>query len=135
MKTENRSHCPITFALDLFGDKWSLLILRDILFKNKKYYQEFSKSEEGIATNILADRLLKLENNGFITKTKDETNKKQNIYSPTKKSQDLIPMLVEMIAWSAQYDPKTGVPPKIKKQLIHDKNGYIKQVMAKTAGS
>ncbi len=135
MKIENRSHCPITFALDLFGDKWSLLILRDIIFKGKTHYQEFAQSEEGISTNILADRLLKLESNGFITKMKDETNKKQNIYSPTKKSQDLIPMLVEMIAWSAKYDPDTGVPLKIKKQLAHDKNGYIEQVIAKTAGS
>jgi len=130
MALENRSNCPITFALDLFGDKWSLLILRDLLFQGKSHYQEFAHSAEGISTNILADRLNKLEENGFLNKKKDEKNKKQYIYTPTKKTKELIPMLGEMIAWSAKHDPKTGVPAKMRKLIIKDKNAFISKLSA-----
>ena len=125
MSIKCRSHCPITFALDLFGDKWSLLILRDLLFKQKCHYQEFLNAGEGISTNILADRLNQLENHRLINKIKDENNKKQYIYSPTEKAQDLIPMLAEMIAWSAKHDARTRVPPKMKRLIKKDKEAFV----------
>lgn len=125
MTQEKRSLCPIAFALDFFGDKWSLLILRDLLFKQRKYYQEFLEAGEGISTNILANRLESLETEGFITKEKDPENKRRVIYSPTQKAKDLVPMLGEMMVWSSKHDPKTGIPPKMRKVIKKDKNAFI----------
>jgi len=88
MNIEEGKNCPIFFSLEIFGDKWSLLILRDILHFDKQHYNEYLESEEGISTNILADRLKKLEKEGIISKKRDPANKKQFIYSPTKKCLD-----------------------------------------------
>lgn len=122
-----RSDCPISYALDLFGDKWTLLIIRDMLFKRKRRYSEFAKSEERIATNVLADRLSNLEAWGLVTKQIDPKNRRHLIYRLTDKALDLAPVLVEMIVWSAKYDPNTaadrGFVRKAKmnrKQLIRD---------------
>ena len=103
-----RSHCPISFGLDMFGDKWSLLVIRDLMFKGKAYYGDFLNSEEKIATNILASRLHTLETNGLISKKVDQLLKNKIRYSLTRKGKDLEPMLVELILWSAKYDPKTA---------------------------
>jgi len=84
MRRPKRSHCPIAFALDIFGDKWSLLLLRDLLLKDKKRYGDFLTSEEKIATNILSERLARLESEGLITKSRDKTNRRQFIYSPAR---------------------------------------------------
>lgn len=104
--------CPFTYALEIFGDKWSLLVLRDLIIFNKRTYKEFAAAGEGIATNILADRLNNLEKDGMITKKRDPENRRSYIYSPTRKSLDLFPMFYEMIRWSAKYDTKTSVPNK-----------------------
>jgi DNA-binding HxlR family transcriptional regulator len=97
-----RSDCPVNFAVETLGDKWSLVILRDMIFWGKKTYGEFLKSDEGIATNILAGRLEYLEKEGLITKAPDEKDKRKDIYSLTDKAIALVPMFLEMIAWSAQ---------------------------------
>jgi len=109
----NSSKCPITFALDIFGDRWSLIILRDILFKEKKYYGEFLGSAEKISTNILASRLLKLESEGLISKAQDPENLSKFIYRLTQKGKDLLPLLLDMIEWSVKYNPQPGVPDSI----------------------
>ena len=132
MENNFRSRCPITYALDIFGDKWSLLILRDLVFREKCHYQEFLNSEESISTNILADRLNKLQQHGLINKTKDPGNKKQNIYSITEKSIDLIPMMVEIIGWSAKHDKNTGISQEMKDKIFNQKNEYIKCILNKT---
>ena len=106
-KPSIRSHCPIGFALDVFGDKWTLLIVRDLLFKGKRRYGEFANSEEGIATNILADRLTKLESHGLIARVVDPSGARSREYALTDKAIVLAPMLVEMILWSAKHDPGT----------------------------
>lgn len=126
-----RSHCPISFALDIFGDKWSLLILRDLIFKNKRYYDEFLKSEEKISTNILADRLKFLKSEGLISDCADPDNKRKIIYRPTEKALDLIPMILEIIEWSAKYDPKTGAPKEFIQMLKKDRNALAKTVREK----
>ena len=118
MNTRNHSDqgsgkCPVTFALDIFGDKWSLIILRDILFKGKRHYGEFLTSPEKISTNILASRLAKLEAEGMIVKTRDTQNLSRFVYSLTDKGKDLLPLLLEMIEWSVKYDPQAGVPDTI----------------------
>lgn len=102
-----RSHCPINFALETFGDKWSLLILRDIIFRGRKTYGEFLKSDEGFATNILASRLVLLEKEGILRKQPNRDDARKDLYELTEKGLDLIPLLFEMILWSAKYDSKS----------------------------
>jgi DNA-binding HxlR family transcriptional regulator len=105
-----RSDCPINFALETFGDPWSLLIIRDIVYFGKRTYREFLESEEGMATNILASRLARLEQQGILVKEHSPLDKRKEEYVLTEKGLDLIPVLVEMADWSAQYDPKTAAP-------------------------
>lgn len=131
MDRQRRSGCPISFALDIFGDKWSLLILRDIIFKDKKYYQDFENSEEGISTNILADRLERLKCEGLIKGKADKANLRKIIYEPTAKALDLVPMLLEMIEWSAKYDPDTGTPKDFIQALKKNKKALVKDTWKK----
>ena len=102
-----RSHCPVNYGLEIFGDKWSLLIVRDIVFAGKKTYGEFLRSPEGFATNILACRLAYLEEQGILSKTPSSTDKRKDFYSLTEKGLDLIPILLSVVAWSARHDPKS----------------------------
>src|SRR5437016_7394912 len=107
---QKRSDCPINFALELFGDPWSLLIIRDIVYFGKITYGEFLASEEGMATNILASRLAHLEHQGILVKQLFEKDKRKEEYVLTEKGLDLIPVLVEMANWSAQHDLRTAAP-------------------------
>ena len=97
-----RSDCPVNFGLEAFGDKWSLLIVRDIVFWGKKTYGDFLRSDEGIATNILASRLAQLEKEGLLKKTPFAGDKRKDTYSLTEKGMELIPLLVEIVAWSGK---------------------------------
>jgi DNA-binding HxlR family transcriptional regulator len=106
-KEELRSHCPINFALEIFGDRWSLLILRDMVFRGKRTYGEFLASEEGFATNILAGRLERLMGSGILVRKPDPGDGRKDVYSLTEKGLDLIPMLFEMTAWSAKHDSRS----------------------------
>lgn len=108
---QRRSDCPINFALETFGDPWSLLIIRDMVYFGKKTYGEFLESEEGMATNILASRLARLEQQGILRKQPSLSDKRKEEYVLTEKGLDLIPVLAEMVNWGAQYDPQTGAPP------------------------
>jgi DNA-binding HxlR family transcriptional regulator len=105
-----RSDCPINFALETFGDPWSMLIIRDIVYFGKKTYGEFLASEEGMATNILASRLAHLEHQGLLVKKPSKQDKRKEEYALTEKGLDLIPVLVEMANWSADHDPHTAAP-------------------------
>lgn len=129
--TKSRSHCPIIYALDTFGDKWTLMILRDIFFSDKKYYQEFLSSEEGIATNILANRLSVLEENGVISKHQDINNKRKFIYQPTSKGIDLIPVMLEIIAWAVKYDKDTLLPKSKVDYILKHKDKVISETKNK----
>lgn len=123
--------CPVAFALDTFGDRWSLIIIRDILLKGVRTYSELLKADEGIATNILANRLKEFELSGIITKTRDPENKKQYIYKITWKGAELTPILLEMIRWSAKYDPNTIAKKEVLKRIKHDREGLIKDIQQK----
>jgi DNA-binding HxlR family transcriptional regulator len=94
MNNGHRSGCPINLSLEVFGDKWSLLILRDMMFGGKRHFRELLRSEEGISSNILADRLRKLVEEGMITKDDDPTHKQKAIYSLTEKAIALVPVFV-----------------------------------------
>lgn len=100
MRSEFRSTCPVASALDIIGDKWSLLILRDMLTRGKKTFKEFSESQEGIAPGILSARLKWLEENELMTKQKLPHNQKENIYLLTEKGIELAPIIMELIIWS-----------------------------------
>jgi DNA-binding HxlR family transcriptional regulator len=131
MSRSKRSHCPIAFALDIFGDKWSLLVLRDLLFKDKHRFGEFLAAEEGISTNILAERLARLEAEGLIAKSQDPDNGRQFIYAPTPKALDLLPSLLEISLWSAKHDPKTAAPPALMRRIRADRDGFIRELKAR----
>lgn len=102
-KISHRSDCPVSYALDFFGDKWTFLIIRDLALEGKKFYKDFRQSKEGIATNILSDRLKRLEQAGVVTSKVFEQLKTQKEYALTPKGKDLIPVLVDMMLWSAKY--------------------------------
>ena len=98
-----RSDCPLNFGLEIFGDKWSLLIIRDLMFFGKRYYNEFLDSAEDISTNILADRLAMLEKVKIIHKRRDKDHKQKLVYSLTQKGIDLVPVIIEIGLWSEKY--------------------------------
>ena len=123
-----KSKCPINIALELLGDRWSLLIIRDMIFKNKSSYGEFLNSDEKIATNILANRLLKLEENGFISKEANAENKRKNIYKLNQKGIDLIPILFELILWSEKYNTISEGGKKMAALIKENKNNIYKKL-------
>lgn len=129
--TKRRSDCPINFALELFGDRWTFLIVRDLMFKGKHYYKEFLEAEEGIATNILADKLSALEKAGIVSKTVDPTHRSKQIYKLTKKGIDLVPVLVEVIMWSSKYDKYSGTDVKFVRSVKRDKDGVLKEICSR----
>ncbi len=125
---KKRSDCPLSQSLDVFGDKWSLLIIRDLMFGNKCTYNDFLKSEEGIATNILASRLKGLEENGVIEKSAHPDSKAKILYRLTQKGIDLLPIIMEVYIWS---DKHMTIPANIKariKEAKKDKDKFVKQV-------
>lgn len=108
-KEDVRSHCAVNFGVEVFGDRWSLLIIRDIVFDGKKTYGEFLKSEEGIATNVLASRLAFLEAQGILSRAPSPDDGRKDFYTLTEKGLDLIPIMLSVVLWSAKYDSKSYV--------------------------
>ena len=127
-KQQRRSDCPINFALEVFGDPWSLLIIRDIVYFGKKTYGEFLASDEGMATNILASRLAQLERQGILEKRPSPTDKRREEYYLTEKGLDLIPILAEMANWSAVHDPHTGAPAAWIAAMNADRERMIQRI-------
>ena len=109
--------CPIAKAAEVLGDKWSLLIIRDLMFFGKRHYGEFLNSGEGISTNILANRLSQLERDGIISKEPDRENKARIRYALTEKGLALMPVLLELVNWSATHDAETAAPPQFIEAL------------------
>ncbi len=131
MNTDTLDRCPISYTLDHVGDRWSLLILRDMLFGGKRHYDEFAASPEGISTNILASRLKQLEAGGMISKRQYQENRRRYVYLPTDKALDLLPMIIEMIQWGARHDPHTGAPPEVTAAIRKDPAGFAATVREK----
>jgi DNA-binding HxlR family transcriptional regulator len=111
MRADHRSGCPINLTLEILGDRWSLLIIRDIIFCNRRHFRELlQKSEEGIASNILAVRLKRLIEQGIITRASDPSHKQKGIYSLTEQGIELVPVLAQMAGWGRKYLPVTDEP-------------------------
>ena len=125
-KLTKRSNCPLSSSLDIFGDKWSLLIIRDMMFYKKSTYGDFLKSDEKIATNILATRLQGLEESKLIEKLEHPDSKAKVLYVLTQKAIDLLPIMLEMYFWADKY---LTIPADIKamiKEAKKDKDGFVK---------
>lgn len=125
--------CPISSTLDILGDKWTLLIIRDLMFKGKKTYGEFLQSEEKIATNILADRLLILEQNGIVEKRAFPGNKVKNLYRLTPKGIDLMPALLEIILWGDKYFEIPERTHGLARDIRKNRNGVMKEIRKRLA--
>ncbi len=132
--TLKRSDCPISRTLDILGDKWTLLILRDIVFKGYNYYNEFLSSEEGIATNILANRLKLLEEKQIlkaqqVTNTKYNRLKARKEYKLTKIGIGLVPVILEMLVWGSRYDETTKVETTFFDKYLSDKEAVMNEII------
>ena len=128
--SDRRSDCPTAYALDVFGDRWTLLIIRDLMFAGKRRYTEFLLSDEGIATNILADRLVRLESCGIIEANPDPEDRRRKLFRLTPKGVDLAPLMIDMILWSAKYDPDTAVSKAFVRRAKRDRAGLLSEIAA-----
>jgi DNA-binding HxlR family transcriptional regulator len=105
--SEHRSLCPINLTLELLGDRWSLLIIRDVMFADKRHFRELLQSAEGISTNVLAERLARLVDAGVLRKSSDSSHKQKTIYSLTETGIDLLPVLLQLGVWGRRHMPVT----------------------------
>src|SRR5437016_3479894 len=120
---KRRSQCPVNASVERLGDRWSLLIIRDMMLRGFRTYKEFLECYEGIATNILADRLRKLVAYGIITSEPDPSDGRKRIYSLTAKGIDLAPVLTEMVLWAAAHE-ETGNQTLVR-QMRTDKDKFL----------
>jgi DNA-binding HxlR family transcriptional regulator len=123
---KKRSDCPISCSLDVWGDRWSLLIIRDLMFKKECTYGDFLKAEEKIATNILASRLQTLEENGIIMKLDHPDSKAKVLYKLTEKGIDLLPIMIEINIWANKYFSLPEDRKAIIKEVKKGKEKFIK---------
>ncbi|MEP6644580.1 MAG: helix-turn-helix domain-containing protein [Acidobacteriaceae bacterium] len=125
-KPKRRSECPLNASVEMLGDRWSLLIIRDMMLRGFRSYKEFMECYEGIATNILADRLRRLIANGIIAAEPDPFDGRKLNYLLTAKGIDLAPVLTEMVLWAAAHE-NTGNQPLVR-QMRKDKEKVISDV-------
>lgn len=125
-KLKKRSDCPVSCSLDIWGDKWSLLIVRDLMFAKECTYGDFLKSPEGIATNILASRLETLEENKIIEKLDHPDSKAKVLYRLTRKGIDLLPIMIEINLWAEKYFTIPDDRKAMLKEVKKDRAGFIK---------
>lgn len=126
---KKRSDCPISCSLDIWGDKWSLLIIRDLLTAKECTYGDFLKSPEGIATNILASRLQVLEENKIIVKMEHPDSKAKVLYKLTPKGIGLLPIIIEISLWAEKYDSIPEAQKKILREVKKGKDAFIKKAI------
>ncbi|HWW17876.1 MAG TPA: helix-turn-helix domain-containing protein [Candidatus Saccharimonadales bacterium] len=120
---KRRSGCPLNASVEMLGDRWSLLILRDMMLRGFRSYNQFLGSYEGIATNILADRLKRLIAHGIVTTQEDSADGRRLIYVLTPKGLDLAPVLTEMVLWAAKHEKTEN--QALVRQMRKDKSGFI----------
>jgi DNA-binding HxlR family transcriptional regulator len=117
----------VSISLELFGDRWSLLIIRDLMVRGYRTFKEFQQSGEGIATNILADRLRKLEAAGIIKGEAEETDRRRVSYRLTEKGIDLAPVLLELLIWGARHE-ETGAPCAAIEEMAKNREAVLAEV-------
>ena len=124
------NQCPIRFGLGVFGDRWSLLIIRDMMFHGSTRFQDFLRADEGISTNVLSDRLSRLEAQQIISRQKDPTNGRQVLYDLTDKGKDLLPVMLAIFGWAEKYDPETVIPSETGERIRTDLLGVRDELLA-----
>jgi DNA-binding HxlR family transcriptional regulator len=124
---KRRSSCPVSVSLELLGDRWSLLIIRDLMVRGFRTFKDFQGSSEGIATNILADRLRKLEAAGIVSAEGEESDGRKVNYRLTQKGIDLAPVLLELLVWGARYE-ETAAPPGLAENLVKQREQFLAEV-------
>lgn len=124
-----RSGCPISLALELLGDPWTLLVVRDLMFKGRHTFADLLAGGEGIASNILADRLARLDRAGVVTKTVSRTDARRYVYRLTEKGIALAPVLVELVLWSAAHDHTAA--PAHELRAMRDRAGFLRGLRAR----
>ena len=122
-----RSGCPVSISLERFGDRWSLLIIRDLMVRGYRTFKEFQQSGEGIATNVLADRLERLEAAGIISREADDSDGRRVNYRLTEKGIDLAPMMLELLVWGARHE-ETGAPCAVIEQMANNREQVLAEV-------
>ena len=119
-----RSYCPINLSLEIFGDAWTLLVLRDLMFAGKRHFRELLQSDERISSNILADRLARLVEHGVLTKSDDPTHKQKALYTLTEQGIQLLPIVVQIGAWGSRWVPDAKkLEPNARKQVREIQEG------------
>ena len=131
---KKRSLCPVSSALDIIGDKWSLLIVRDLVFEGKNTYGQYLRGEEGIATNILADRLEWLEQTGIIKRSPHPDGRTKSTFKLTAKGADLIPLIVDMVVWSDKHLEISAQARQMAKAIRADRDAVIGMLRGKVLG-
>jgi DNA-binding HxlR family transcriptional regulator len=126
-KSEHRSGCPVSISLEVFGDRWSLLIIRDVMVRGYRTFKEFQQSGEGIATNILSDRLRKLEAARIITAEAEDEDRRRFCYRLTEKGIDLAPVLLELLIWGARHE-QTGAPCELIEGMAKNREAVLAEV-------
>jgi len=126
-KSKRRSGCPVSIALERFGDRWSLLIIRDLMVRGFRTFKEFQESGEGIATNILANRLKKLEAAGIIFSEVEETDGRRMNYRLTEKGIDLAPVMLELLIWGARHE-QTGAHCALMAKMEENRDAMLAEV-------
>ncbi|TPK50389.1 MULTISPECIES: helix-turn-helix domain-containing protein [unclassified Mesorhizobium] len=120
MSTQDRSGCPINLSLELLGDRWTLLIIRDLVFAGKKHFREFLQSDEGISSRTLAERLQTLQDEGILTRSGDPTHGLKAIYRLTEAGVDLVPVLATLGAWGSKHRKADDDLARIADKLAAD---------------
>lgn len=126
-KSKRRSGCPVSISLEMFGDRWSLLVIRDLMVRGFRTFKEFQESGEGIATNILADRLRKLNAAGIVSAEAERTDGRRVNYRLTEKGIDLAPVLLELLIWGARHE-KTGAPCALIAKMEKNREEVLAEV-------
>ena len=126
-KSKRRSGCPVSISLEMFGDRWSLLIVRDLMVRGFRTFKEFQGSDEGIATNILADRLRKLSAAGIVSAEAEKTDGRRVNYRLTEKGIDLAPVLLELLIWGARHK-ETAAPCALISEMEQNREAVLAEV-------
>jgi len=124
---KKRSGCPVSISLDLLGDRWSLLVVRDLMVRGNRTFREFLESGEGIASNILSDRLRKLESAGILTAEKAQADGRKIHYRLTEKGIDLAPVVLELLLWAARHE-RTSAPCGLMDELARNRIHVLAEV-------
>ena len=123
-RSQRRSGCPLNAALEMIGDRWSLLIVRDLMLAGRRTYNAFLESGERIATNVLAERLRRLEEIGILARTPDPKDRRRTLYKLTEKGIDLAPVLLEMVLWAARHE-KTMAPRALLQDMKRRRTAFL----------